>query len=66
MTEKDISSIIKQVRGSEKSIFTYNNEYPDIEVNIESKILKVKGFPIKFKKGDNVNEIVEQKIKNDI
>jgi len=66
MTEKDISSIIKQIRGSEKSIFTYNNEYPDIEVNIESKILKVKGFPINFKKGDNVNEIVEQKIKNDI
>ena len=66
MTEKDISSIIKQVRGSEKSIFIYNNEYPNIEVNIESKILKVKGFPIKFKKGDNVNEIVEQKIKNDI
>lgn len=66
MTEKDISSIIKKVRGSEKSIFTYNNEYPDIEVNIESKILKVKGFSIKFKKGDNVNEIVEQKIKNDI
>ena len=66
MTEKDISSIIKQVRESEKSIFSYNNEYPNIEVNIESKILKVKGFPIKFKKGDNVNEIVEQKIKNDI
>ena len=66
MMEKDISSIIKQVRGSEKSIFIYNNEYPNIEVNIESKILKVKGFPIKFKKGDNVNEIVEQKIKNDI
>lgn len=66
MTEKDISSIIKQVRGSEESIFKYNNEYPNIEVNIESKILNVKGFPIKFKQGDNVNEIVEQKVKSDI
>jgi len=66
MAEKDINSIIKQVRGNEKSIFTYKNEYPNIEVNIESKILKVNGFPIKFKKGDNVNEVVEQKVTSDI
>lgn len=66
-TERDIYATIKQVKGSVLSLFDYciinENEKLGIEVNLRSKILEVEGFPLSIFVGQNVNEIVDSKIK---
>jgi len=59
----DLNSIIKQVKGNNKSLFNYEINYPEISIDINSQILDVKGFPLKVRKGDNINDIVNNNIK---
>lgn len=61
---ENINTIIKQARGNNNSLFNYTISYPNIRADIKSKILNVKGLPIEFKKGDNINDIVENQIQN--
>jgi len=67
-TENDIVTAVKKVKGHTSSLFKYNilNEGGKlgIEVELKSKILEVIGFPFKIYKGDNVNNKIEENIKN--
>lgn len=67
-TENDIVAAVKKVKGHTSSLFKYNilNEGGKlgIEVELKSKILEVIGFPFKIYKGDNVNNKIEENIKN--
>ncbi len=65
-SETEIATIIKQVKGNRKSLFTYNiindNHRSGVEVGLKSIVINVSGFPLKAFKGDNVNDIVEKAI----
>lgn len=67
-TENGIVTAVKKVKGHTNSLFKYNilNEEGKlgIEVELKSKILEVIGFPFKIYKGDNVNNKIEENIKN--
>lgn len=64
---EDVIRTIKHLRGTNKSIFDYkvinNQEKPEIEVNLKSNLISVIGFPLYIKKGDNINQVVEDNIK---
>ena len=65
-SEKDILSAIKQAKGSINSLFDYSiineNDRKGIRVSLKSKIIDVKGFPLKAFVGDNVNALIEANI----
>ena len=66
--EKAMYAAIKQAKNNADSLFEYQiiaEEYKKgVEVNIKSNILQVTGFPFKIFVGDNVNAVVEDKIRN--
>lgn len=65
-TEKEISSCIKQSKGSVDSLFNYkiikDNERLGVEVSLKSEIIDVAGFPFKAFIGENVNRLIDEKI----
>lgn len=66
-SEKELMSAIKQAKGTNTSLFTYEiiteNNRRGVEVSFNSDIIDVTGFPLKAFTDDNVNWIVEQYIK---
>ena len=68
ITETDLYSAIKQAKGNVKSLFNYHiineNGKRGIEAELASGIISVKGFPVKVFIGDNINEIVGDRIRN--
>lgn len=66
--EKDMYAAIKHAKNSAVSLFKYQIITEDnkkgLEVNIKSKILQVDGFPFKVFVGEDVNTIVDDKIRN--
>lgn len=66
-TEKDIYAVIKQAKGSALSLFNYHilniKGKLGLEVNLQSKVLKVQGFPLVIFEGENVNQKVDEAIK---
>ena len=64
--EKEILSIIRQIKNNTISIFDYklieNNGKKGITVYLKSKIINVTGFPLTAYPGDNVNDIVKNNI----
>lgn len=66
-TTDQINTVIQQIKGTNKSLFQYDivniGEDPGIQVNLQSKIMLVSGFPFSIKKGDNVNSIVNTCVK---
>lgn len=64
--QDEIDAEIKSKRGIDKSIFSYEiieeNGKKGVNVQINSNIIEVKGFPFKCFVGDNVNVIVNEKI----
>lgn len=66
--EKAMYAAIKQVKNNADSLFEYQiiaeENKKGVEVNIKSNILQVTGFPFKIFVGDNVNAVVEDKIRN--
>ena len=65
--EKEIYSIIKQSKGSSTSLFDYrlinNNDKLGIEVSLHSNIIDVSGMPFQIFIGQNVNEVINEHIK---
>lgn len=65
-TIEDINTIIRKARGNSESLFKYEPKLidgmPAIEVDLESKILEVSGFPLTVKKGEDVISIVNSAI----
>ena len=65
-TIEDINTIIRKARGNSESLFKYEPKLidgmPAIEVDLESKILEVSGFPLTVKKGEDVILIVNSAI----
>lgn len=65
-TIDDINTIIRKARSNSESLFKYEPKLidgmPAIEVDLESKILEVSGFPITVKKGEDVISIVNSAI----
>ncbi|WP_338847921.1 AAA family ATPase [Clostridium perfringens] len=66
-TSDDINTIIRKARGNNKSLFKYTTRLIDdvltINIDLNSKIIDVSGFPFTIKKGDNVNSVVDNIIK---
>lgn len=69
-TEKEIVSAIKQAKGTNSSLFDYQIIKEDtrlgLTVYIKSNIINVTGFPFKIFQGDNVNQVVAEKVKANI
>lgn len=65
-TIDDINTIIRKARSNSESLFKYEPKLidgmPAIEVDLESKILEVSGFPLTVKKGEDVISIVNSAI----
>lgn len=65
-TIEDINTIIRKARSNSESLFKYEPKLidgmPAIEVDLESKILEVSGFPLTVKKGEDVISIVNSAI----
>lgn len=65
-TIDDINTIIRKTRGDNKSLFKYKpmliDGIPAIEVDLDSKVLDVWGFPFIVKKGEDVISIVNNSI----
>lgn len=65
-TIDDINTIIRKARSNSESLFKYEPKLidgmPAIEVDLESKILEVSGFPLTIKKGEDVISIVNSAI----
>lgn len=66
-TKDNITTIVRQSRGTNKSLFEYKPVTVEgelaIEVNLKSGLLLVAGFPFFIKKGENVNDVVDRKVK---
>lgn len=66
--DKELISCIKQTKGTTESLFSYRvineNNRNGVEVSIKSEIIDVCGFPFKAYVGDNVNQLVEEKIQS--
>ncbi len=67
-TERDLLSCIKQAKGSTESLFNYkiinDSNRPGVEVSIKSEIIDVYGFPFNAFVGDNVNQLIDEKVKS--
>ena len=63
---KELYAAIKQARGNNDSLFTYDpineNGRLGVNVSIKSEIIDVSGFPFRIFCGDNVNDVVERTI----
>lgn len=63
---KELYAAIKQARGNNDSLFTYDpineNGRLGVNVSIKSEIIDVSGFPFRIFCGDNVNNVVERTI----
>lgn len=63
----ELSSAIKQTKGSSESLFNYtticSNERNGVEVSLHSEIINVDGFPFQAFIGDNVNQLIDFHIK---
>ncbi|WP_317411744.1 AAA family ATPase [Clostridium baratii] len=68
--EKEIYSIIKQAKGSSTSLFEYrlinDNDKLGVEVFLHSTIIDVSGMPFQIFIGQNVNEVVDEHVKQKI
>ena len=68
--DKEIYSIIKQAKGSSNSLFNYriikNNDKLGVEVSLQSSIIDVSGLPFQIFTGQNVNEVVNENVKQKI
>ena len=66
-TENQISSAIKQVKGTNSSLFDYHvitdGTRLGLEVCIKSGIINVTGFPFEIYQGDNVNQVIAARVK---
>lgn len=69
-TEKDIYAAIKQAKGNAVSLFEYHIINSDkkmgLKVDLKSKIIEVKGFPLTIFAGDNVNEKINEVIESKV
>ena len=67
-TAEQIVTVIRQSKGTDKSLFQYNlltnEDVPVVEVNLRSRIMLANGFPFSIKKGENVNSVVDSNIKS--
>lgn len=67
-TEKDIYAAIKQAKGNVTSLFEYHiiniEGRMGLKVDLQSKIIEVKGFPMIVYAGQNVNEKIDEAIKS--
>lgn len=67
-TERELLSCIKQAKGSTESLFDYkiinDSNRPGVEVSIKSEIIDVYGFPFNAFVGDNVNQLIDEKVKS--
>lgn len=67
-TERELLSCIKQAKGSTESLFNYkiinDSNRPGVEVSIKSEIIDVYGFPFNAFVGDNVNQLIDEKVKS--
>lgn len=59
-TTQDINILAKTILGDRAKIFKFSVDGGKLTLDIESKILNVKGFPITIDKNDNVVKIVER------
>lgn len=68
--EKQISSIIKQSKGKSTSLFDYkiinDKDKLGVEVSLRSNIIDVSGMPFQVFVGQNVNEVVNEHVKQKI
>lgn len=66
-SEKEIYSKIKSIKNTKESLFDYKYIKEDnnigVKVDIKSKIIDISGFPFEIYVGQNVNQIVNEKIK---
>ncbi|MDE6208195.1 MAG: AAA family ATPase [Lachnospiraceae bacterium] len=66
-TEKDIRAAIKQAKGNAVSLFEYHiinlDKKLGLKVDLKSKIIEVKGFPLTIFVGQNVNDKINEVIK---
>ena len=59
-TTQEVRTLSKSILGDRAKIFNLNINNDELSIGISSNILAVQGFPIVFKKGDNVIQIVEE------